>query len=70
MKLYANITNSKGKREGIGDDETIKIELTHRNKITAILRFIEQKEDQTPVLEILKGNQWDEIPTRQTQKGK
>ena len=32
MKLYANITNSKGKREGIGDNERIKIELSHKNQ--------------------------------------
>lgn len=33
MKLYANIRNSKGKREGVGDDTAIIIELSHGNKI-------------------------------------
>lgn len=33
MKLYANLTNSKGKKEGIGDNTRILIELTYGNKI-------------------------------------
>lgn len=33
MKLYATITNSKGKKEGKGDDKWLEIELTYKNNL-------------------------------------
>ena len=32
MKLYATITNSKGKTEGMGDDEKLTVDFSCKNK--------------------------------------
>lgn len=37
MKLYATLTNSKGKKEGIGDNEIIAIDITVGNYFLARL---------------------------------
>lgn len=41
MKLYAKTKNSKGKIEGMGDNEVIVIELTHGNKVVGEIFFDE-----------------------------
>ncbi|MCC6691371.1 MAG: hypothetical protein IT235_07540 [Bacteroidia bacterium] len=43
MKLYATLTNSKGKKEGIGDNEWIEIELSFGNLLIGrvIMRYEE-----------------------------
>ncbi len=43
MKLYATITNEKGKQRSIGGDEKITIDLKHKNMRVKHLQFrIEQ----------------------------
>lgn len=63
MKLYATIENEKGRREGVGSDNELIIELRHKN--TRVRRFKFKLEDDTG------GHNWEieELDEGKTQQG-